>query len=379
MYSQPGIFNVLDDWGAGFGMVPNDPSPSTAENNALALQAAIDAAQASCNSPPGQPCGAIILIPSNDTVPIEGSPGSDGGGGVYYIAVPSASPSLNAAVTINCACPLLFLGTGSGTLLMMVANSNSEYGDLFKIDLAGSTSDNIGGMSFQDFQIQYTRGATEALPSAAAIRLHSGNRNVRLFRMALIDCPVSIAIEDSLQFSMIDCQVQNNLNSGTAISFGDGKEFPNEIYIAGCIFEASGDAYGTGIGLLFYGADEVRVVNTRIDSYQQGIAMLPTAPILHLFFENVSVFTTSSTESVALLGAGALVIAPQSGQSVTEATFVGCEFIPAAGGAGAYAGAGISIDATNGGIIDQIRFVSCYSCTWPGAGMQINGGMNIEI
>ena len=88
MYLQRGIFNVLD-----YGMVPNKFDAVTAENNALALQATIDASLAFCNLPPGQPCGAIILVPSNDTVPIEGSPVPDGGGGIYYIAVPSASPS----------------------------------------------------------------------------------------------------------------------------------------------------------------------------------------------------------------------------------------------------------------------------------------------
>jgi Right handed beta helix region len=381
MYSQPGIFNVLD-----YGMVPNKSDALTAENNALALQATIDAAQAFCNSPSGQPCGAIILIPSNDTVPIEGSPGSDGEGGVYYIAVPSALPSLAAAVTITCPCPLLLLGTGNGTLLMMVENSNSEYGHVFSIEINDMNNIeindmnniDIGGLSFQDFQIQYAQGATSVLSTAAALHLKTA-RNVRLFRMILIDCPIGAALENSLQFSMIDCEVQNNLNSGTAVSFGNSPSSAKEVYIAGCIFEAVGEAYGTGTCLLFLEADEVRVVNTRIDSFQQGILMSATAAVLHLFFENVSVFTAALAEASEYVAAPALVIAPQIGASVTQATFVGCEFSPVAGGAGINEGPGISIDTGSGGIIDQIRFVSCYSCTWPGAGMQINGGTNIEV
>jgi Right handed beta helix region len=377
MYSQPGIFNVLD-----YGMVPNKSDALTAENNALALQATIDAAQAYCaGGPPNGPTyGAIILIPSNDTVPIDGSPGSDGDGGIYYIAVPSASP-IGAAVTVTCPYSLLFLGTGNGTLLMMVENSNNEYGDVFWIDLADSTNSNstIGGISFQDFQIQFAQGATGVLSTAAAIHLKRSARNVRLFRMILIDCPVSAALDDSLQFSMIDCEVQNNLNSGTAVTFGNSPKSAKEAYIAGCIFEATGDAYGTGTCLLFSEADEVRVVNTRIDSFREGVVMSATAAVIHLFFENVSVFTVPYPEGAEYPLAPALLIVPQAGASVTEATFVGCEFSPAAGSAGDSEGPGISIDTSSGGIIDQIRFVSCYSCMWPGAGMQINGGTNIEI
>ena len=65
-YSEPGIFNALDNWGPGFGMstLPADPA-----NNALALQAAIDAAQAS-----GNPNGAIVLIPSYSLDPTTGEP-----------------------------------------------------------------------------------------------------------------------------------------------------------------------------------------------------------------------------------------------------------------------------------------------------------------
>jgi hypothetical protein len=60
-YSQPGIFNALDATFAGGMQAGTGASPL---QNASALQAAIDAAQASSN-----PNGAIVLIPSYSVDP----------------------------------------------------------------------------------------------------------------------------------------------------------------------------------------------------------------------------------------------------------------------------------------------------------------------
>jgi hypothetical protein len=101
LYSQPGIFNVLDDWGAG-PMKANDNSSSRAKKNALALQATINAAQAYCaSSPPGGPMyGAIILIPSNDMYE---------DGGTYSIQGPPGAP---VAVVVSCYYPIRILVPG---------------------------------------------------------------------------------------------------------------------------------------------------------------------------------------------------------------------------------------------------------------------------
>jgi hypothetical protein len=365
MYSQPGIFNVLD-----YGMVPNDMS--VAEANAEALQNTINAAQAFCNSVPGEPCGAIILIPSNDTIPVEGSPASDGDGGTYYIALPASQTS--DIVSFSCYCPLLFLGTGNGTTLMVVQNSSQLYGNLFGIDIANTSDQNIGGFSFQDFQIQYASGASFS-PTVAAFHVRQG-RNIRLFRMILIDCPIGLNLQGSLQASVIDCEIQNNLNPGTPIALGNTPNSAKETYVAGCILDAIGEAYGTGVGLSISDAEQVRIVNTRIDSFQQGIVISPNGGnVLHLSFENVSVFATSIGTATA---GGALVIQPTSGGSVTQTVFVGCEFTPSPTGSGGYSGSGILISGS-GAIVDQVRLVSCYSCTWPAAGLEVNGATNIEV
>ncbi len=76
LYSIPGIYNVLDNWGGYGGMVPGPTGSAT--NNANALQAAIDAAQADQN-------GGIVLIP---TV------GASGQTGDYLIKLPAGLSSI---------------------------------------------------------------------------------------------------------------------------------------------------------------------------------------------------------------------------------------------------------------------------------------------
>ncbi len=109
LYSAPGIFNVLDPQ---FGMLLSGDPTSSAVGNATALQAAINAAQAS-----GNPCGAIVLIPSVDqfAIPLANGIGfypiraSEGGSSVITIPAPSHPDA-----------PLLICGTGDGTELLML-------------------------------------------------------------------------------------------------------------------------------------------------------------------------------------------------------------------------------------------------------------------
>ncbi|MBV9233940.1 MAG: hypothetical protein JO030_07855 [Candidatus Eremiobacteraeota bacterium] len=362
-YSQPGIINALD-----YGMVPNDRTIAVA--NAQALQAAINAAQANCAAANDASYGATVVIPSNDTVP---SGPSKGNGGVYYIA---AAPMLTYAVLISCVYPLLITGTSNGTKLVMTGPQGGNYGDVFVVgNNTRNKDENIGGVSFQDLQIFYDTGAT----SGAAIRITTDSQNVRLFRMVLDSCPVGVALDESLQVSIMDCVIWYSINPGTAVTLGTttSGQIAKETYIAGCVFESSGSLTGTGLSII--NADEVRVVNTRIESFQQGIAI--TSPVLyclHLFFENVSVFTYNASES-STLGA-ALLIQPSGRGSVLRAVFVGCQFGSTENQTN-YTGPGIFIDQSNtSGVIDQIRFVSCWSSGWTGNGMQINGNVgNVEI
>jgi hypothetical protein len=193
--------------------------------------------------------------------------------------------------------------------------------------------------------------------------------------MVLENCPVGVALDDSLQCSIIDCQIQYNFpDVALAVTLGTADTSAVETYIAGCIFEVSGTAEQNGVGLSIIQADQVRVVNTRIEAFQQGIVIpLGGGNVSRLFFKNVSVYSYSGR---ATLGA-ALLIQPSLGVSVTQAVFVGCFLLAPMQGTD-YTGPGVLLDGS-GGMIDQVRLVSCYACNWNGPGLQINGGSNIEI
>ncbi len=355
-FSQPGIINALD-----YGLVGNDLSAAAA--NTAALQNAINAAQATCAE--SGLYGGIVIIPSNNVVPNS----SDGNGGVYYFA--ESNPAV-PAVKITCQYPLLILGTGNGTKLVMTTNN-----DLFEVNNNPGGIAVEGGVSFQDLQITYSTGLT----SGAAIRVTGNSQNVRLFRMVFTDCPVGIAFDQSLQCSVIDSVVWFATNSGNAVTLGTitSGNIAKETYIAGCIFEAGTTALGTGTGLSVVNADEVRVMNTRIESFGQGIVIAPsgTGFAQHLFFENVSVYTLSQESTT--VGAS-LLIQPTSEGSVIQAVFVGCTLSPTETTT-SYRGPGVLIDQSQTtGVIDQIRLVSCWSCIWQGDGLQINGAVtNVEI
>ncbi len=75
-----------------------------------------------------------------------------------------------------------------------------------------------------------------------------------------------------------------------------------------------------------------------------------------------------------------MLIQAGGGNNVSQVVFAECELSAPEGGT-AYTGAGITLDvgADAGDVLDQVRFISCYSCSWRGAGISINGGTNIEI
>jgi hypothetical protein len=376
-YSQPGIINALD-----YGMVANSlPSDyTTAQNNAIALQNAIYAAQNSSPTlcPTAPPSfGAAVLIPSNSVVPITGN---EGNGALYYIACPPGQTEPGGqlyAVEVTCYWPLLISGTSTATKLVMVGNQNGDFGDMFYIaNNTGPALSNIGGISFQDLEIAYYTGASAG---DAAIRLATGAENIRLFRMLFLDCPVGIALDHSLQVSIIDSVVwYSEYQGGTAVSIGTAGNAALETYIAGCVFESGVSTGGTGLSIV--NADEVRLANTRIEAFDQGIVIAPTeGSAQHLHFENASAFTYSSTNSTT--GGAALLIQPTGTGKVLSAVFIGCVFGPSAVATTEYVGPGVMVDQSQTSkVVDQVRFVSCYSSTWPGSGMQINGSVtNVEI
>src|SRR5579862_9245815 len=188
-YSQPGIFNVLD-----YGMIAGDPS--YAVQNAEALQAAIDAAQAS-----GNPGGGIVLIPSwSETLSGEEY-------GPYYIApyigssiitIPDPNPSVDVASQ-----PLLICGTGSGTTLIVLPDA----AEVILFDVLASSF-----CCFQDLTVEYeinpSGGGLGTAFSFANSSASSESLGYKLFRVNVINCETAVQFGDNTDISnMLQCTV----------------------------------------------------------------------------------------------------------------------------------------------------------------------------
>lgn len=353
MPMQTGIFNVLDH-----GLTTADAG----DNNRIALQALVN------NLLTVDPMytngrGGTVLFPAWGTFNIKGQ-----------ILINHGAVS-GAAI--------IFVGSGQQAL----SSPNilkRDVGDLFVVQNndASMTPVNIGGVVFQDLMISYDANLT----SGAAIRLdnapgtnNAAAQNVRIFRVVFLDCPTAVNFHSSLQCSMLESTVwasDGNANVQSGIVLGGFPTSAIETYIAGCRFYTNGVANPSQKAIIVNGTEHLRVMNTRIEGFQIGIAMQPQGASYRNHFENVTVREFSSTNTSPT---PALLIQPTASTGiVSETAFVGCEFGPGDKSGTAYTSGGVYIDP-NTGTIDAIHFVSCTSVNWPGPGLETHGGTNIEI
>jgi hypothetical protein len=261
-----------------------------------------------------------------------------------------------------------------GVPLLQMTDSTKDF-FVIDNDQAGTSDDNIAGVVFQDMIISFA--FTIGQPGGGK-GIHVNHGNVRLQRVTLDEVPdAAVHFARTLHCSIIDCNIRvEQVTGGTGIRLGDpdAKHSAIETYIAGTTV----GAYGTGgYGLQIYGADHLRMVNTRLEGWDYGITIEPginTDSVRKLYFGDVSVFSNMA----------ALQIIPAGGVSmnsvwVAQLWFAQCDFGPG-GGSTTYADGGIIIGTTDdNNIIDQVRFVDCHSCLWAGPGMDIRGGTNVEI
>ena len=348
--SQPGIFNVLDpEYGMQAGLL------ASASGNQTALQLAITACQAAG--------GGTVLIPSQDL----------NGNTVYPIIGPidvgePLSGSAEAVIIEGTA-----QGKEGGPTLLVEAD-----GTLFSVD---TTSGHIGGITFRDFGIQYDKNPdTDAVYSGTAIDVVAGE-NVRIQRVVFHDCARAVWFEDTLQCTMFEClaQYENIDPSPSCVTLGNDVNgvAAREVYIAGCTLFSHKRG---GTGLVIQGAEHVRVMNTRLEGFSDGIMITPGESIsgaqnsLKHHFGNVTVFTADPSGPTG----PAVTIQPAASQSVSEIVFAECTFEPSQGGVPA--GPGVYIDEGEyGATITDIRIVSCHVTRWTGPGIEIVSGTNIEI
>lgn len=358
MYSQPGIFNVLD-----YGIFPG--SLGSPGGNATNLQNLIYTVQSLG--------GGTILFPSQYEV-----------GGTNHTEYKFDGPIGVGPTTSPSPVSIIFSGTCQGTesqTTLLVQNAS----DLFQID-TGSPSDDddplhggdehIGGITFQDLSIQYN-GQT----SGTAINVIHGE-NVRIVRVVFVECPQAVTFADTLQCSMFQCTVHNQSTSPSPACVTLGTTEPGgliakEIHIDQCTFLSQ---HAGGIGFAIGGAEHIRMMNCRLEGYTEGINIVPGAVIsggqntLKHHFGNVTVYTANPSGPTG----PAVTIQPQGPQNISEVVFAECTFEPAS--MAASAGPGVYIDeGAYGGTITDIRFVSCKVTRWTGPGLQIDSGSNIEV
>lgn len=356
--AQTGIFNVLD-----YG-VSTDNSPG---DNTTALQNLVTNLLSAEGHTNGN--GGTIQFPM-----VRGATGE----GTYQfnntitVGLTSPGPAVGPAT-------IIFMGTCPGSydesasmwipVLEMVQNPVP----LFYVNNrnAMNPDDNIAGIVFQDLHIKYDSSLiAPAGQPVAAIHAAKDAENVRVFRMVFIDCPSAVFFEGSQQNSMLECTVVGGTNIDACVVLGSDPYQAIETYIAGCLFRSKHN----GIGVRIHNTEHVRILNTRLEGFQYGIYIQPKGTSFRNYFANISAYQTGNNGTLG----GAVAIVPQTGGTVKETVFVGCDFGAADTAGTNYTLGGIYVDASNG-IIDTVRFVSCQSIKWPGPGLQIVSGTNIEV
>lgn len=351
-----GVFNVTQGFSGIAGLYANgtNAGPNTTNLNMM-VATLLD------SSGPTLGNGGTLEFPSAGTYAFNGP-----------ISIGKDLEGVTQASTIT------LRGTGQGKIDAPILLQQGSS-DLFVVNnVTNVGSQDIGGVVFQDLMMSYTTGASGDI---AAVHVQGGSNCVRLYRVTFVNCPMAYWLEKSLSCSMIDCQVYNASNAGIPVRLGNSTVGGSaiETYIAGSKFLCYMRADGTAAQI--YGAEHLRMNNVRMEGWGEGIVIAPTKnsdPVRKLYFGNVSSFSYQDTAQ-STTGA-ALRIEVSGGNYVTEVWFAQCE-LAATETVTLYTGPGVVIDPGTdvGDVIDQIRFVSCYSTRWPGPGMNIVGGTNIEV
>ena len=351
-FSTPGIFNVLDP---AYGMIINgDPV-----RNAAALQAAIDAAQAS-----GNPYGAIVLIPSTDpgaTTPYSNYPIGVGTGGSTVIAIPA--PSYTNA-------PLLICGTGNGTELLMQTGTPSS-GQTVLFDVADTAN-----VTFQDLTIRFDK-QKQYVQTGVAFNF-SGGASHKLFRVNVQDCQYPVVISGTNRANISQCIFTYNSFDTTIQDVAVLQVMgASQTFIGQCIlnYNKGGSAYQSDyIAIVVAESSFTAVRDTQCTGFGKGIVV----------GDNTEEVTASTRFSGVRVSSFGPVVTVQP--AVYDLSFVDCHFQAD----GNYTGSGPGISIGQAGdsnqYLDTIRFTACtlisnYGVTEDNGayGMAIYAGQNIQV
>jgi hypothetical protein len=342
MYSQPGIYNVLD-----YGMSP----AASGSSNAEALQAAIDDAQNSYN-----PDGAIVLIPSFDGA-------SPPNYGPYQIEIPYPSPAITIPGSEYNATNLLICGTSNGTTL-----EATGPGTLFSIMEGGGHS-----VTFQDLSVTAVSDGV-VVDDVTAFDVASGDY-VSFFRVNVIDCAEAFMIASAstslLQCSIVYDSIYPSELGCTGILITSGST--TQVNIEQCVLTCA-NLIENSIGLqIGDSSDYARATDTQISGFYTGILITSGG---------AGITRGPSFGGLEIDATGSCVLIEPHEQNIYDVSFVNCHFEPTPA-TSAPSGSGIVLSAGSLGNpgVDTVRLTSCTVAGYPAPyyGLEINGGQNIQV
>lgn len=350
-YSQPGIFNALDDWGAG-GMSTTNLGPA----NAAALQAAIDAAQSS-----GNPNGAIVLIPAFSL-----SATGQNQYGSYLIACQGGQTSAIKISNTGSTTPVLLCGTGGGTQLTMETGGTNIILFDVKTDF----------VTFQDLTIGFDHNLTKGIGTAFSFSgpPESGPQSCGLFRVTIQNCQFPALFSGTKHARVLECFInygQGTFSTSTAVEISGGSD--DTVVAQSLLSWNAGTQVAQNVGLLIDGASNVKVSDMQVAEFGTGIQIQGSST------KATSVHVIAS--EVETLGS-CVVINP----TVSDVNFDNCHFHAATGLSGNQPGIAVGMSGGTNPQIDTIRFTSCSLTgntgiqTENGAyGLQIGVCQNIQV
>lgn len=317
------VFNAVD-----FGLSTAD---TVGSNNLTALNAAILAAM-------NGSIGGTVFIPAGS-----------------YAINGTLSYTDGAANAHDCG--IVIAGTGGGSELVEQAS-----GAMFSF-----TNFNSGkGVRFRDLRLSYVPGLT----AGPALSIDN-SQNISCYCVYFEDCPQAVNYGNgALQCGLFDCTVDYSdagiVDNATMIAVSGP-----ENHIVNCLIsqlsEASGGPSGC-IGIEIGSASAPYVTSTQILDFSTGISIVGggTNP-LHAHLSDLLVQSWAQ----------ALKIQPNEGANAYEVFIENSTFVLSVGSSAPFA-AGIYID-DNSGTVSDVLFSNCMCYNWPGAGLHINSGQNIEI
>lgn len=355
------VINVTDGLN-GYNLDPG----YTADVNTYNLQQILNYLLSS-SSPAPYGEGGTLLFPVGNGAPYNFD-------GTVYIGAPDgmSSHGTNWSVVIRGSAQGK-LNAPNQALIKQNADDDSNWHDLFVVNTNSGDDDDIGGVTFEDIMIEF---AATAPNGNAAVRVVNGSQNCRLHRVSLVNCPIGVALKESLQASIIDCTIYNAANAQYGVELGEQNNNSQavETYITGTTFLSTSG----GTALQIWGAEHLRMSHCRVESWTNGIVIQVeenSGNAEQLYFSNVSCITAEGAASLSVEGGSSGAYS-----YIGRVWFAECEFVPGGANAGSYTGGGVIIGTTDTyDIIDGVRFVDCHSCLWAGPGIDIQGATNTEI